>query len=213
MKDSLLEVAALPAGTPVKLPELSRVLDGLPRHAVGLAPWPSYAYRPQVQFAIAHYNGGIVLKYFVREAAIRAVHAEINGPVWQDSCVEFFLSFDDGASYYNLEFNCIGTGLIGYGTGRQGRTMLPPETVASVQAHSVIRREHGGEVAWELTLLIPLQVFAHTGAYTLGGRHARANFYKCGDALPEPHYLSWAPIHTPEPDFHRPEFFGTLRFA
>ncbi|MDE5921249.1 MAG: hypothetical protein K2G82_06535, partial [Paramuribaculum sp.] len=26
----------------------------------------------------------------------------------------------------------------------------------------------------------------------------------------EPHYLSWAPITTPQPDFHRPEFFGNI---
>ncbi|MBO7233161.1 MAG: hypothetical protein J6V16_08435, partial [Bacteroidales bacterium] len=26
----------------------------------------------------------------------------------------------------------------------------------------------------------------------------------------QPHYLSWQPINTEKPDFHRPEFFGTL---
>ena len=26
-----------------------------------------------------------------------------------------------------------------------------------------------------------------------------------------PHYLSWNPIETPKPDFHRPEFFGELK--
>src|SRR5206468_10962581 len=111
------------------------------------------------------------------------------------------------------EFNCIGTGLIGYGEGRHGRTLLPPETVARVQALSRIRRQEGGGVDWELTLLVPLEVYHHTGDYTLSGRHATANFYKCGDAMPEPHYLSWSPINTPEPDFHRPEFFGALRFG
>ena len=38
----------------------------------------------------------------------------------------------------------------------------------------------------------------------------RANFYKCGDKTAHPHYLSWSPIHTEKPDFHRPEFFGEL---
>ena len=31
----------------------------------------------------------------------------------------------------------------------------------------------------------------------------RANFYKCGDKTAHPHYVSWAPINTPQPDFHR----------
>ncbi|MDE6137165.1 MAG: hypothetical protein K2F97_06800, partial [Muribaculaceae bacterium] len=38
----------------------------------------------------------------------------------------------------------------------------------------------------------------------------RGNFYKCASATSQPHYLSWNPIDTPEPDFHRPEFFGKL---
>ena len=28
-----------------------------------------------------------------------------------------------------------------------------------------------------------------------------------------PHYLSWMPIDTPKPDFHRPEFFGKINFV
>ena len=42
---------------------------------------------------------------------------------------------------------------------------------------------------------------------------ASGNFYKCGDQQVVPHYLSWAPITTENPDFHRPEYFGELNFA
>lgn len=34
-----------------------------------------------------------------------------------------------------------------------------------------------------------------------------ANFYKCGDDLPAPYYLSWNKIIAPKPDFHYPDFF------
>jgi hypothetical protein len=40
----------------------------------------------------------------------------------------------------------------------------------------------------------------------------KANFYKCGDELQTPHFLSWNPIEIDQPDFHRPDFFGTLEF-
>jgi hypothetical protein len=56
---------------------------------------------------------------------------------------------------------------------------------------------------------IPAAVF---GLAAFDGLRARGNFYKCGDKLPVPHYLSWAPIATPRPDFHRPEYFDTLMF-
>ena len=38
------------------------------------------------------------------------------------------------------------------------------------------------------------------------------NLYKCGDSLARPHYLSWQPVATPHPDFHRPEFFKPVLF-
>ena len=37
-----------------------------------------------------------------------------------------------------------------------------------------------------------------------------ANFYKCGDDTPQPHFISWSPIDLPKPDFHAPQFFGVL---
>ncbi|WP_350005689.1 carbohydrate-binding family 9-like protein, partial [Phocaeicola dorei] len=46
----------------------------------------------------------------------------------------------------------------------------------------------------------------------LDGMVVRANFYKCGDELQKPHFLSWSPIKIEKPDFHRPDFFGLLEF-
>ena len=36
----------------------------------------------------------------------------------------------------------------------------------------------------------------------------QGNLYKCGDKTAWPHFLSWAPIGTPAPDFHCPAYFG-----
>jgi hypothetical protein len=40
----------------------------------------------------------------------------------------------------------------------------------------------------------------------------RGNFYKCGDELGVPHFVSWTKIKTDSPAFHMPEFFGGLEF-
>ncbi|MNL73189.1 hypothetical protein D3C87_1986170 [compost metagenome] len=40
----------------------------------------------------------------------------------------------------------------------------------------------------------------------------KGNFYKCGDKLEQPHYLSWSPIHLPHPQFHAIDFFGNINF-
>jgi hypothetical protein len=40
----------------------------------------------------------------------------------------------------------------------------------------------------------------------------RANFYKCGDQTSHPHWLTWAEVDCPQPNFHLPRFFDRLAF-
>ena len=47
---------------------------------------------------------------------------------------------------------------------------------------------------------------------SLKGVCATANFYKCGDDLPEPHFVSWNKIEAPTPNFHLPKYFGEIEF-
>ncbi len=44
------------------------------------------------------------------------------------------------------------------------------------------------------------------------GLEGRANFYKCGDETEFPHYGAWS-LRDGGPDFHRPEFFGSIVFG
>ena len=77
--------------------------------------WSENGYKPLVSFKIAHTENSIILKYYVREAHLRAIIRETNGPVFKDSCVEFFISLESNDYYYNLEFNCLGQPLLGMG--------------------------------------------------------------------------------------------------
>ena len=38
----------------------------------------------------------------------------------------------------------------------------------------------------------------------------RGNFNKCASATSQPHFLSWAPIHSEKPDFNRPDCFAPI---
>ena len=66
--------------------------------------------------------------------------------------------------------------------------------------------------AWQLALVIPTTSFFDDNITELSGRTMRANFYKCGDKTLKPHFLSWSPIQSEKPDFHRPEDFGIINF-
>src|ERR1700744_966033 len=93
-------------GTPVE--DISALLDNQPQHQIANAPWDAFPYKPECRFAIAHTGNAILLKFFITEDNILARFGQPNDLVHLDSCVEFFVAFDDDAEYYNLEFNCIG---------------------------------------------------------------------------------------------------------
>jgi len=70
--------------------------------------------------------------------------------------------------------------------------------------------EQRGVFSWELVVAIPLELMGLDPANL--PEKILANFHKCADDTNAPHFLSWNPIDTPAPDFHRPEFFGELYF-
>ena len=57
---------------------------------VNTVNWAAYPYCPDVKFRMAYADNAILIHYKVKENSIRAVAGRDNGPVWEDSCVEFF---------------------------------------------------------------------------------------------------------------------------
>ena len=188
----------------------SSVLNQQNKHAIDCLNWPAFPYKPSVFFSMAYTNDALLLKYFVQEKFAIATVTNTNGDVYKDSCVEVFLSFDK-KHYYNLEFNCKGVARVEYGRERKDRTFLPVDVVQQIKT-VVSSTRQGAETAWELTVVIPFTVFIYDAIDSLSGKTIRGNFYKCGDELPLPHFLSWSPIQSHEPDFHLPQFFGKIMF-
>ena len=194
--------------------DISKQLDHVRQEIIDHAPWNAFPYKPQASFAMAYGDSSVYLKFFVEEKHVRAVYSEPNQPVYKDSCVEFFVSFADEPEYYNFEFNCAGTCLLSFGEQRNNRKMTTADLIKSITFQSSIKptTKKDANIGWELTLVIPFAAFQYHKFSSMKGKKCRANFYKCGDDLPEPHFLAWNMINTEEPDFHRPEFFGTLEF-
>ncbi|HAQ19085.1 MAG TPA: hypothetical protein DCR40_07625 [Prolixibacteraceae bacterium] len=178
--------------------------------------WDEYPYKPAVSVQIAWNENELFLQYQVNEQSVKAEITKSNGSVWTDSCVEFFLSPDGNDEYYNLEMNCIGTALLGF------RKKGEPAIHATEDQISTIRRisslgdspfpERKEQTGWKITIAIPWNAFFKHSLKPLSGTKMRGNFYKCGDGLSVPHFVSWTKINTPGPSFHVPEFFGGLEF-
>lgn len=160
---------------------------------------------------IAHREEAIYVKFYASEPYVLARFHAPNDPVYRDSCVEFFVAFDN-AGYYNLEFNCLGTCLMQYGKDITHRESIDPAIIRQIKTYAALQQEGVGPCRWELTLAIPLTVFKHHRLASVAERTIRANFQKCGDDTLQPHFLTWQKIETPGPDFHQPRFFGEVTF-
>lgn len=208
-----LDVFPLPLITgKSSLHDISQSLNVAERHAIACSPWHGHSLHPQVSFSIGYSPDAILLKYYVDEETIRISYHTDNAPVHEDSCVEFFIAFDDDG-YYNLEFNCLGHCYFSYGQSRSDRQLIDEGTIEQIRHMSWIRQLADEEaVHWELVLMIPKEIFVFHDIPAFQQNNCKVNFFKCGDKLPAPHFLSWSPIDAAEPDFHLPQFFGEMQF-
>ena len=202
----------------VEASAVSALLDanGLEFNPIEIVNWKEYPYQPVVKFRVAHTGDAILLHYRVTEASVRAVATADDGRVWEDACVEFFLSPEGNDFYYNFECNCAGKLLLHGGEAGTERPGASEEVLKSVQRWASLGtepfEERMGECSWEVALVIPTSAIFRHSIDSLDGKTMRANFYKCGDLLQTPHFLSWSPIDLPQPKFHCPEFFGEIKF-
>ena len=207
-----------------EVPQLM-LTHGVEYRKVECLNWPeAFPVHPQMEVAVAHTGGNLLLHYRVAENCIRAAAGQDGGHVWEDSCCEIFLQ-PEGQPYYNIECNCAGTLLIAKGTDRHDRQPAPADVLNAVSRWSSLTAKAApqangryvlplacGDFHWHMALVVPVTALFGSGMTDFSGKRLRGNVYKCGDCLSEPHFLSLFPIDTPQPDFHRPEFFQELAF-
>lgn len=165
-----------------------------------------------VTVRVAHDGETLYLYYMVTGEAIRAANTEDFGKIWQDSCVEFFMQREGETIYRNFECNILGSLLSRRHESREKGEEQTHEMPSIFRYGTICHRyEEGRQVSdWSMYLEIPKRAMGFDAHESLSGRKIRANFYKCGDETPEPHFLSWNPIDLPKPNFHVPQFFGLL---
>ncbi|MFC1761031.1 carbohydrate-binding family 9-like protein [Planctomycetota bacterium] len=183
----------------------------------------SSAHRPLTKAKVAYDEEALSLIFSVQNDFIRAATTTLHGPVWQDSCVEFFWAPYGGQetkAYYNLEINCGGTLLLQHHAGPRQETRFIDArqcrciTIAS-SVSEPLPQETTEPSTWTLEVILPFSVFAQDLLFVPAGPGViwRANFYKCADHSTRPHWLSWSPVSSGRPDFHRPDCFGALHFV
>ena len=176
---------------------------------------------PDTQVKLAYDDNAIYVNFRVEDQYVKAIYNRNQDPVYKDSCVEFFFTPGENvdSGYFNLEMNCGGTMLFHHQIVPRKKAVKISETdigqievIASLP--EIVNPEISQKLYWQVSYRIPFSILKnyHEFSQPHPGTIWRANFYKCADETSHPHWLTWAPIDLPTPDFHRPEFFGELRF-
>lgn len=176
---------------------------------------------PPTRAKVLYDANNIYVMFSVSDRYVRAVAKKFQDSVCRDSCVEFFFTPGEDISkgYFNLETNCGGVILLYHQTSRsENRRSVADEDCEQIKIAASLPRTVEPEIteptSWTIQYAIPytmLQKYAPVMIPQKGVRW-RANFYKCADATSHPHWLTWAKVARPKPDFHLPEFFGTIVF-
>lgn len=149
----------------------------------------------------------LYVRLSAKEKEIRACYSAPIDPPCLDSCLEFFFAPVEGDSrYFNIEVNPNALVFFGFGHNRYDLVRLLP---IDMKIRPQITRTEDG---WRAEYEIPRETIAlFFPGFAFGtGAVMHANFYKCGDECPVPHYYSWNPMNAEIPDFHRTQDFGKL---
>lgn len=182
---------------------------------------PVPAFVPTVEARLGYDSDNVYVIFRVQDRHVRSVVQEVNGNVSGDSCVEFFFAPDASKPlcYFNLEVNAGGTPLIFYVSKPMSELQrLQPDEVARIEiAHSmprIVYPEVEGPVTWTVECRIPLDLLERYTPITrpARGRSWKANLYKTGSRTSNPNYMTWSYVDHPRPNFHLPQYFGTIEF-
>ncbi|XOV92420.1 MAG: carbohydrate-binding family 9-like protein [Bacteroidota bacterium] len=176
---------------------------------------------PETHAKVRYDDDYVYVTFRVKDQYVRAVATEVNGRVFQDSCVEFFFTpgQDTNKGYFNLEMNCKGVILFGYHlNNNETNGKVAEEDYQKIKiAYSLdddVTTEIQEPKTWVVEYGIPIKILSNYMEVDQpkSGVSWRANFYKCADKTSHPHWLTWAPVDFPTPKFHLPEYFGKITF-
>jgi alpha-galactosidase len=124
--------------------------------------------------------------------------------LWDRDVAEAFLQPEPSVERHYKEFEIAPNGMwIDLDISPSGLAALKSGLTRSV--HVDAQRK-----IWTAELAIPLR---RVTAQFDSKKVWRANFYRVEGKAEPRQYLAWQPTHTPQPNFHVPKAFGTLRFA
>jgi len=180
-----------------------------PKAYVDIYRW-SKEYMPVTFAQIVFKEGdGFYVRMECEETDPRAVNKNYDGPIYEDSCVEFFAVYkpEINNKYVNIEMNANGAYLCYYCNSINDNVKMHTLT-DSMPTCTPFKTE----TSWGVELHVPLKMIddAYGGESLTLGDTILMNLYKCGNKTAIPHYGAWSEVELAKPNFHQPQFFSEV---
>lgn len=167
----------------------------------------------KVKLELFHTKTDLLLEFDIIEKELRMESKFNNDTVYEDSCVEFFVKRCDSKEYLNFEISASSFMLVGKGESRFNRVLFRNKEISEIKRDISILEKNRNNCHWRVNISINLVKWGLLNAgENIENLILKGNFYKCGDKLKEPHYLSLFPINSESPNFHVPNSFKEILF-
>lgn len=190
----------------------------IPALHIDTYPWFEQGSKQTTAVKLAASPTHLYMQIVAQDNHSYAIQTQLNHMlICEDSCVEFFFSPSGelASDYINIEVNCCGTLHIAYGPNRDKRAFISLKSASQISCltsiSSPIKLEQVQDNSWQVELVIPFKVIEELTSKAVNLKTWFGNFYRCGGRI-EPQYAVWNTIDVPQPDYHRPEYFGKLVF-
>ena len=157
------------------------------------------SYKPLTEVKLCYDDKHLYVIFRVQDRYVKCMTQKQNGPVWQDSCVEFFFSPDPNNSqkYFNIEINCSGYAHMAYQrVPRIDNDFFTAEDIRATRiAHTInglVVEEIEQPMEWTIDYRLPFALLAKYAEfpYPKKGTTWMVNFFKCAENNSHPHWLS-----------------------
>jgi len=191
--------------------DVNKAFQKAPRAYINIYAWGE-DYMPEAYAQVILREGdGFYVRMYCKEDNPLAVNTNFNDPIYEDSCLEFFVSYMpeiSNQSFINTEMNANGAFLCYYVTKPGDYTSITNKIKAEnipivVPLDTVVGW-------WGVELYVKLEVIEDVYGTPFAGDYIRCNFYKCGDRTAVLHYGAWSEVKNATPNFHMPDYFADV---
>ena len=181
-----------------------------------LFPWWEAGEQENTQARLLWDDEALYVSFVAHDQHIWATYVNRDDPVSRDDAVEVFVAPDtsNAESYFNFEFNAIGTILDRSPRNGRSSSWNASDIEVAITIDGSLNDDGDTDNLWTTEIAIPFSSFEGYAPQLppQAGSVWRLNLYRIGGRT-NPQFSVWSDTQTPAPQYHVPSRFGIVRFS